>query len=742
MKNWYQKQLLSYFPIFLLTITVIVLIGMVTVSDISRRETERANEIFAKYISEMIVGSLDEVEQAFLKEFTLNDGVMDFLDGKSTSRQEDIQLYEVASSLRSLKNDYSLIQSIYLYRASDGLVIMSDGKSEISQFYDRDFLKRQLAGSPNTEEWSEVRTVPSYYDDQHIPVISLVKRLPIPFGQDGLAVINVNVEGFANDIQMGKNRNLTYLDVVDRDGRVVLTSEKTVQSEEDRSKIVFLAQQPIDNTSWTIRSGIKSGQFFQWFELISYTWIVVGVAVVVLSTIYVVYISKRNYKPIALILNKLETIQLKSALNKTEEGDVRFIEHALEDLTDQMKQYERESQDNLLTRKRQLFIDLIEGSVTEFDDFWREQIPLLQEETADQYKLFLVADIELESLNLDAEGQSLVRLALQNMLLDFFSSEESPSWCEWIYGNRLGIIAPTGSSPYSEADIIALTGKCYDWVKGQFDLAFTFGAGYAFQQWRDVPRSYLGAKEALDYRLTRRCATVIFADRIQEEAQHKWVQLWPAVTEIAEMFQMRNDGWSGKVELLFEQFKSQSMNDQTIFMMLGSLMKWIQKKAGEGILVLDDNSSLWNGGSEPGARLKFDDLNALQDEVQEILHAAYGEYVAIYEGGGFHSTMLEIREYIMAHFDDPDLSLKHLSDRFQLNGKNVSQLFKEAFGENFGDFVLQLRIGKAKHLLLESEMQQQEIATLVGYSNSITFGRMFKRVTGMTPGEFRRQNAG
>lgn len=67
-------------------------------------------------------------------------------------------------------------------------------------------------------------------------------------------------------------------------------------------------------------------------------------------------------------------------------------------------------------------------------------------------------------------------------------------------------------------------------------------------------------------------------------------------------------------------------------------------------------------------------------------------------------------------------------------------MFKEAFGENFGDFVQQLRINKAKRLLIESDISQQEIANLVGYSNSITFGRMFKRVVGMTPGEYRKQN--
>lgn len=417
MKNWYRKQLLSYFPIFLLTITIIVLIGMVAVSDISRREAERANEIFAKYISEMIVGSLSAVEQAFLKEFTLSDGIMDFLDGHSRAQQEDIQLYEIASSLRTLQADYSLIQSIYLYRNKDGLVIMSDGKSTLEQFYDRDFLELAIKNSmPMGKQWSKVRMVPGFKENREVSVISLVKQLPIPFGQEGIAVINVKVNGFTNDIMMGKNSNLTYLDIIDQDEEVVLSSEKVIPSELERSNIVFLAQMPIETTNWTLRSGIKSGQFFQWFELISYTWIGAGAAVVVLSTIYVVYIFRRNYRPIAVILNKLKTIQLKTSLSQTEVDDVRFIEEALEDLTDQMKLYQQESQDNLLTRRRQLFIDLIEGSAGPVADMWQEHVPLLQQECGDAYKLLIVAEIEMDRLDLDTGDQSLIRLALQNMI--------------------------------------------------------------------------------------------------------------------------------------------------------------------------------------------------------------------------------------------------------------------------------------------------------------------------------------
>ncbi|MFD1955521.1 helix-turn-helix domain-containing protein [Paenibacillus thailandensis] len=98
----------------------------------------------------------------------------------------------------------------------------------------------------------------------------------------------------------------------------------------------------------------------------------------------------------------------------------------------------------------------------------------------------------------------------------------------------------------------------------------------------------------------------------------------------------------------------------------------------------------------------------------------------------------EMRAYIEEHFADPDLSLKHLSDRFDISGKYASYLFKEEFDMKFVDFLVQLRMKRAERLLAETDETVQNIALQVGYANSISFGRMFKRVVGVTPGDYRK----
>lgn len=67
----------------------------------------------------------------------------------------------------------------------------------------------------------------------------------------------------------------------------------------------------------------------------------------------------------------------------------------------------------------------------------------------------------------------------------------------------------------------------------------------------------------------------------------------------------------------------------------------------------------------------------------------------------------------------------------------MSYLFKKEMGENFSDYVWALRLGKAKELLLNTDMSIDDISLAVGYVNTSSFRRKFKQTTGMTPSQLR-----
>jgi two-component system response regulator YesN len=78
-----------------------------------------------------------------------------------------------------------------------------------------------------------------------------------------------------------------------------------------------------------------------------------------------------------------------------------------------------------------------------------------------------------------------------------------------------------------------------------------------------------------------------------------------------------------------------------------------------------------------------------------------------------------------------------LADQFAVSLFHLSRTFKEQTARNFIDYVVDIRMLKAKELLLTTEDKIKDIADTVGYANVNSFIRLFKRVTGLTPKEYR-----
>ncbi|MDS0524827.1 response regulator [Clostridium sp. SHJSY1] len=98
------------------------------------------------------------------------------------------------------------------------------------------------------------------------------------------------------------------------------------------------------------------------------------------------------------------------------------------------------------------------------------------------------------------------------------------------------------------------------------------------------------------------------------------------------------------------------------------------------------------------------------------------------------------KKYIINNFNK-DITLKDVASEVYLSHNYLSELFKKEVGEGFYDFLSKYRIKKAKEILMTTNLKVYEIAEHVGYSDSITFGRAFKKITGTTPNGFRNSKA-
>ncbi|HKM23649.1 MAG TPA: helix-turn-helix domain-containing protein, partial [Erysipelothrix sp.] len=70
----------------------------------------------------------------------------------------------------------------------------------------------------------------------------------------------------------------------------------------------------------------------------------------------------------------------------------------------------------------------------------------------------------------------------------------------------------------------------------------------------------------------------------------------------------------------------------------------------------------------------------------------------------------------------------------------MSELFNNHFNTSFSDVLNNLRINKAQELLDETQDSLKEIAHQVGYSNYSHFSKLFKKITHISPTEYKRGN--
>lgn len=97
----------------------------------------------------------------------------------------------------------------------------------------------------------------------------------------------------------------------------------------------------------------------------------------------------------------------------------------------------------------------------------------------------------------------------------------------------------------------------------------------------------------------------------------------------------------------------------------------------------------------------------------------------------------EIKLYVSKHYNE-QISLADLAARFFISPFYLSQLFKRKTGDNYLNYLTQLRIDKAKELLENTDLKVYEICRMVGYSDAQHFARMFEKFTGYKPRDFRK----
>lgn len=98
----------------------------------------------------------------------------------------------------------------------------------------------------------------------------------------------------------------------------------------------------------------------------------------------------------------------------------------------------------------------------------------------------------------------------------------------------------------------------------------------------------------------------------------------------------------------------------------------------------------------------------------------------------------KVIEYVQEHYNE-ELTLTEISEKLHLNYYYLSSYFKNQTNENLTSYINNVRIQKAKQLLLDNNLNIAEVSKQVGFTDHNYFSKVFKKYTKMTPTSYRRK---
>lgn len=198
-------------------------------------------------------------------------------------------------------------------------------------------------------------------------------------------------------------------------------------------------------------------------------------------------------------------------------------------------------------------------------------------------------------------------------------------------------------------------------------------------------------------------------------------------------------GQSYKADMLLSSFSNISFeqrlsdpvrNIKNYCVIMNTLLRKAAEKGGVHPVYLDSASSVFAAKIE-----QFSSLN----DVQPLMYEMFRSYCRLVRKHSMKDYSPPIQKAITYIDTDltSNLSLSTISQALNISSSYLSTLFKKETGQTLTDYICQRRVNHAKHLLETTRLQVQTVAQHCGIMDVQYFSKIFKRITGKTPKEYR-----
>ena len=131
-------------------------------------------------------------------------------------------------------------------------------------------------------------------------------------------------------------------------------------------------------------------------------------------------------------------------------------------------------------------------------------------------------------------------------------------------------------------------------------------------------------------------------------------------------------------------------------------------------------------------------INELLSRLLTLLMEASWSPINTKKAASERHVLRSVKDYLDENFAKK-ITLNELAERFFINKFYLARIFKEQYGYPVINYVLVLRIARAKQLLRFSDLTMEKIGEACGMQDANYFSRVFNKVEGTSPSEYRKQ---
>lgn len=686
---------------------------------------------------------------------------------ENLSYDDFAKLRDLSKGLYNLQT-FTSVREAYLINFNMDWMVSFSTFRRLSTYPDRDVLT-SYAKYPNSLFWitqspnSQDKPVDEDGNTQEAstpPVIRMVYKIPvIPMTNQpkGLLVVEILNSQVKNLLMNNKKLGEVY--VLDKDGRNFLqednetdtnqaihklVADRVRETQEDsgffnayvNDKELGISYRSSSYNGWTYISAVSIQDITKQSKKIAWVTFIACTVIFVLVGILAFYGSRRMYSPIKRLFEFTKQVEVEGQEHKDE---IVRIEERFRTLFSTEKQLQQQVRGQFSQLKEFLVLKLFTGQISDSDFAYRSTNFGFPTEWNCLGVLTVQIDTLQESRYRDHDKELLL-FAINNMVGELIPQQDRFSPVLLDQSQVTLLVCRSDDEAERKAYFFQTAEMIKQKIHEFLQLPISIGISRPFEKATESVRAYGECLEALKCRISLGNEIIVHYEDIDAGKKEMEITVYTQLKLLED--QLVNSlklGEVDRVDMVFDKYiaaiveKGIHFNEYPVLMMqlISKVYQLVQEQGGSVKKVLGSKATIDH----------FLKLNTLEDIIKwfkvELFepiigflnHQAESQYVNI------ANQMVKL---VHERFDQ-DISLEACASLLNFHPVYLSRVFKKEMGINFSEYLAEYRMNMAKTWLENTSLKISEIAEKLNYTNTTAFIRTFRKIVGMTPGQYRDQ---